>query len=98
MRDGGTVRTPFPTDGNMRDVEDTVPYERKRNMAKKKTETPEHRAVHIAAVVMQAAGMCRYEDDKCRRTSLPIDVDCVQCIEKWLMCKARLELRRAENE
>ena len=54
------------------------------------------RAVHIAAVVMQAAGLCRYDSfDKCRRFD-PTDDDCVSCIEKWLLAKARMEIKRED--
>ncbi len=60
----------------------------------KTTETEARRAVHIAAVVMQAAGLCRYDTyAKCRRFD-PTDADCVDCIEKWLLAKARREIRR----
>ena len=51
------------------------------------------RAVHIAAVVMQAAGLCRDDPMKCRRLYVS-DVTCAQCIERWLLSKARRELRR----
>lgn len=56
------------------------------------------RAVHIAAVVMQTAGLCRYENPgrSCRRATCPTEDDCVKCIEKWLLAKARQELRREE--
>lgn len=51
------------------------------------------RAVHIAAVVMQAAGLCRYETlTKCRRID-PADATCVNCIERWLLSKARIEIK-----
>lgn len=60
------------------------------------TEAQAKKAVHISAVIMQAAGLCRYDDlDKCRRF-LPTDSDCVKCIEKWLLAKARQELKREE--
>ena len=50
------------------------------------------RAVHIAAVIMQAGGLCRYDSvDKCRRI-YPDDDDCVDCIKRWLMTKARKEV------
>ena len=50
------------------------------------------RAVHIAAVIMQADGLCRYDSfDKCRRI-YPDNDDCVDCIERWLMTKARKEV------
>lgn len=60
----------------------------------KAQQTEERRAVHIAAVVMQAAGLCRYDSySKCRRYD-PTDDACVDCIEKWLLAKARQELKR----
>ena len=62
----------------------------------KTPQTEERRAVHIAAVIMQADGLCRYDSlEKCRRFD-PSDTDCVKCIEKWLLAKARQELRREE--
>ena len=62
----------------------------------KATEAEAKRAVHIAAVVMQADGLCRYDSlEKCRRFN-PSDTDCVVCIEKWLLAKARQEIRREE--
>ena len=62
----------------------------------KTPQAEERRAVHIAAVVMQAAGLCRYENPgrSCRRAICPTDNDCVKCIEKWLLAKARRELRK----
>lgn len=59
-------------------------------------QTEERRAVRIAAVVMQAAGLCRYENPgrQCRRVFGPTEDDCVKCIEKWLLSKARKELKR----
>ena len=54
------------------------------------------RAVHIAAIVMQAAGLCRYSSfEKCRHYNAT-DEDCVDCIEKWLISKARKEIKRDE--
>lgn len=59
-----------------------------------KNETEAVRAAHIAAVIMQAAGLCRYDDVlKCKRYE-PTDDGCADCIEKWLYAKARAELRR----
>ena len=62
----------------------------------KTPQTEERRAVHIAAVVMQAAGLFRYENPgrSCRRATCPTEDDCVKCIEKWLLAKARRELRK----
>jgi len=57
-----------------------------------KAKTVEGRAVEIAAAVMQAAGLCRYESvDKCRR-AYPTETDCERCIKNWLLAKARKEL------
>ena len=62
----------------------------------KATEAEAKRAVHIAARIMQADGLCRYDSlEKCRRFD-PSDTDCVDCIEKWLLSKARWEIRREE--
>ena len=48
------------------------------------------RAVYIAAVAMQAAGL--YSTGKCRRVHIPSDDDCVKCIERWLLRKAKKEV------
>ena len=56
------------------------------------------KAVHIAAVVMQAAGLCRYEDfESCKRLNPSEDV-CVKCIEHWLIDKARWERKRPAGQ
>lgn len=58
-----------------------------------KIETAESRAVKIAAKVMQAAGLCRYDrPDKCRKIYVD-EATCDRCIEKWLLAKARKELK-----
>ncbi len=52
------------------------------------------RAVKIAARVMNADGLCRYDTvDKCRKVWPPDDATCEKCIEKWLLAKARKELK-----
>ncbi|MBR5342580.1 MAG: hypothetical protein IK149_01640 [Oscillospiraceae bacterium] len=52
------------------------------------------KAVHIAAVVMVAAGLCRYESvDKCRKVWPPEESSCVLCVENWLIMRARKEMR-----
>lgn len=57
------------------------------------TETIESRAVKIAAKIMTAACLCRYDDPaKCRRTYVDEKI-CDKCIEKWLLTKARKELK-----
>ncbi len=64
----------------------------------KQAQSEERRAVHIAAVIMQTAGLCRYDDDNgCRRVNIPTNDDCVKCIEKWLLAKARREIKREEK-
>ncbi len=55
----------------------------------------ERRAVHIAAVIMQADGLCRYDKpEKCRKVFPPEDAECVKCIESWLLKKAEKELNK----
>lgn len=59
-------------------------------------ETAEARAVKIAAKIMQAAGLCRYESaTKCRRIYVDEKV-CDKCIESWLLSKARRELKKED--
>lgn len=61
---------------------------------KMKTETVEARAVKIAAKIMQADGLCRYDDvDKCRRVYATTEI-CERCIHSWLLTKAKVELIR----
>ena len=56
-------------------------------------ETTEARAVKIAAKIMQAAGLCRYDSaTKCRRVYVN-ESTCDKCIEAWLLSKARKELK-----
>ena len=63
-----------------------------------KAKTIEGRAVEIAAVVMQAAGLCRYDSvDKCRRV-FPDESTCERCIKNWLLSKARAELSQNGGE
>lgn len=58
-------------------------------------DTVEGRAVKIAAKIMQAAGLCRYDDvAKCRRIFVD-DKTCDECIRRWLLSKARKELKAA---
>lgn len=57
-------------------------------------ESEERRAVHIAAIIMVRGGLCRYDSlEKCRKYE-PSEHDCTKCIEKWLMNKAKKELRK----
>lgn len=59
-----------------------------------KTETVEVRAVKIAAKIMQADGLCRYDDvDECRRGYVTKET-CERCICSWLLTKAKVELIR----
>ena len=58
------------------------------------TETVEVRAVKIAAKIMQADGLCRYDDvDECRRGYVTKET-CERCICSWLLTKAKVELIR----
>lgn len=53
----------------------------------------EQRAVRIAAKVMVAAGLCRYDSVyKCRRIYV-YESTCEECIRSWLLSKAKKELR-----
>ena len=57
-------------------------------------DTTEARAVKIAAKVLQAAGVCRYDTvAKCRRVYVD-DTTCEKCIRAWLLSKARQELKK----
>ena len=59
----------------------------------RKVETVERRAVKIAAKVMQAAGLCRFDTvTKCHRLYVDEAV-CDACIESWLLAKASRELK-----
>lgn len=60
-------------------------------------DTVEKRAVKIAAQVMQAAGLCRYDaPEKCKRVYVH-EIVCDKCIESWLISKAKAELKKEEN-
>lgn len=51
------------------------------------------RALDIAAKIMAAAGLCRYENQaKCRRLSANNEI-CADCIRSWAKNRARQELR-----
>lgn len=59
-----------------------------------KAETVEARAVKIAARIMVAAGLCRYENDcECKRAYYG-STTCERCIRSWLTTKAKVELSR----
>lgn len=61
-----------------------------------KEKTVEGVAVHVAAVIMQADGLCRYNAPvECRRYYPPSDDDCVKCIERWLLAKAKKIMKEA---
>ncbi len=74
-------------------AEDAVDRWNRRNGAETANRV-EKRAVKIAARIMQAAGLCRYDDvSKCRRVYAD-ESTCDDCIEKWLLGKARKELKK----
>ena len=52
------------------------------------------RAVHIAAAIMHADGLCRYDSARKRRRLYAGGDICGKCIEKWLLNKARKELQK----
>lgn len=61
-------------------------------MVARKNDTIEGLAVKIAAVIMQRAGLCRYDDvSKCRRIYVD-ELTCEKCIRSWLLQKARKEI------
>lgn len=60
-------------------------------------ETTQARALKIAARIMQAAGLCRYDNPtKCRQLCVD-DTTCEKCIRMWPMAKARKELKREKD-
>ena len=62
-----------------------------------KKDTAEQRALKIAARIMQADGLCRYDTiDKCRRVYV-CEKTCEKCIHSCLLTKARSELK-AEDQ
>ena len=61
----------------------------------RKVITPEvdHKAVEVAAKIMQYLGLCRFNSrDKCKKKNVDGAV-CQRCIKNWLLSKARQELR-----
>ena len=59
-------------------------------------DTVEKRAVKIAAQVMQAAGLCRHDSPlQCARY-MTNEIVCRNCIERWLISKAKAELKKEE--
>ncbi|NLU24133.1 MAG: hypothetical protein GXW99_05335 [Clostridiales bacterium] len=58
-------------------------------------DTVEARAVKIAAKIMVAAGICRYDcTDKCRHMGFVDEITCDRCIRNWLLTKAKKELKQ----
>ena len=56
------------------------------------------RAVKIAAKIMQADGLCRYESPmQCHRAHKDAKI-CENCIRAWLKAKAKEELKRETEE
>ena len=63
-----------------------------------KKESVEQRAVKIAARIMQADGLCRYDTPmKCHRVYV-CESTCEKCIRSWLLSKARAELKKRGGE
>ena len=63
----------------------------------KMKDTEDLRALKIAARIMQAAGLCRYESvESCHRIFAD-DKTCEECIRSWLLSKARKELKEEER-
>lgn len=64
---------------------------------KESKETTQARALRIAAGIMQAAGLCRYDNPiKCHRLYTD-NTTCEKCIRMWLIAKARKELKREKE-
>ena len=59
-----------------------------------KTETVEARAVKIAAKIMQADGLCRYDAVDTFRRVYVTEETLERCIRSWLLTKAKVELIR----
>lgn len=61
-------------------------------------DTIDSRAVKIAARVIQAAGLCRYDSiAKCHRVYVE-EITCERCIRSWLLSKAKKELEKEEKQ
>ena len=57
-------------------------------------DTVDSRAVKIAAKIMQADGLCRYDSvEKCHRVYVD-ETTCERCIRAWLISKAKKELKK----
>lgn len=59
----------------------------------KATESELKEVLHIASVVMQAAGLCRYNDPAKCRVVYPDEGACERCIERWLISRSRKNIR-----
>ena len=57
-------------------------------------DTIEARAVKIAARIMVADGLCRYESTEQYKRVWISEQDCEKCIRSWLLSQARRELKR----
>lgn len=64
---------------------------------RRKSKAVLQRAVHIAAGLLDAAEMCVLED-RIDCTKLRSEESCEECIEKWLLSKARQELKEEEKK
>ena len=52
----------------------------------------------IAARILQADGLCRYDTPmKCHRVYV-CESTCEKCIRSWLLSKARAELKKEEEK
>lgn len=81
-----------PTDGKKGSQEHVI-YKKKYSTVSGENQQVLRRAVKIAARVLNAAGLCRYDSvDKCHRLRTD-DTTCEKCIERWLLTKARKELQ-----
>ena len=66
-----------------------------RALSERDKQTVERRALRIAAIVMRCDGLCRYGSAAdCKRVWPPEESYCVKCIERWLLAKARRELKK----
>ena len=55
----------------------------------------EREAVKIAATFLQKYGMCRYPSAmQCRRLGVVDSKTCVECIEKFLLTKAKKKIEK----
>lgn len=64
-----------------------------------KAKSVEREAVKIAAMFLQKYGMCRYPSVmKCRRLGVVDEKTCTECIEKFLLTKARKKVEAKKNK